>query len=92
MANPLDEDDAKKADDVDAAKAMPAESDAVAAPAVVKDDGDDAAPQLHHNDDQDDDTDSDADAMDKAAAPMEEKAAEPDIAKKPKIPCPNARA
>jgi len=94
VANPLDEDDAKKADDVDAAKAMPTEPDAVAAPAaVVKDDGGDA-PQLHHNDGDDDDTDSDADAMDKAATPeaaAEEKAAAPDMAKKPKIPCPKCK-
>ena len=83
VANPLDEDDAKKADDVDAAKSAPAE---VAAPAAVAKDG---APQLHHNDGDDDDTDSDADAMDKAAAP--EKAAAPDMAKKPKIPCPKCK-
>ena len=87
VANPLDEDDAKKADDVEAAKSVPAE---VAAPAAVAKDG---APQLHHNDGDDDDTDSDADAMDKAAtpAPAPEKAAAPDMAKKPKMPCPKCK-
>ena len=86
VANPLDEDDAKKADDVDTAKGMPAEPASVAAPAAVaKDDGDDNAPQMHHNDGEDDDTDSDADAMDKAAAPA------PGAAKKPKVPCPKCK-
>ena len=89
VANPLDEDDAKKADDVDTAKGMPAEPASVAAPAAVaKDDGDDDAPQMHHNDGEDDDTDSDADAMDKAAAA---KAAAPAMAKKPKVPCPKCK-
>ena len=62
-------------------------------PAVAKDDDggeddgkDEEEGALHHDDGQDDDTDSDADAMDKSAAP---KAAEPDMAKKPpKVPCP----
>ena len=75
VANPLDEDDAKKADDVDAAKAMPAG-------AAVADVAKDAAVQMHHNDDQDDDTESEADDMDKSAAPM---------AKKPKVPCPKCK-
>ena len=61
---------------------------------TVKDDSDEEGDEggseqdggtLHHDDGQDDDTDSDADAMDKAAAP---KAAAPDMAKKPKVPCP----
>lgn len=82
VANPLDE-DAKKADEVDAAKSVPAE---VAAPAAVAKDG---TPQLHHNDGQDDDTDSDADAMDKAAAP--EKSATPAVTKPPKVPCPKCK-
>jgi len=57
--------------------------------ATKSDGGDGDAPQLHHDDGDDDDTDSDADAMDKGAAP--EKTAVPDMAKKPKIPCPKCK-
>lgn len=54
-----------------------------AGPDVTKDDGGDSStPVLHHDDGDDDDTDSDADTMDKAAAP------EPP-AKAPKVTCPN---
>ena len=74
VANPLDEDDAVKKE------AAPAET---AAPdAVAKDDSSDTDDDgaLHHDDGDDDDTDSEADALDKTATP--------DMAKKPKMPCP----
>jgi len=67
-----------------------------AAPDVAKDDSDEEGDEggsesgggaLHHDDGQDDDTDSDADAMDKAA-----KAMEPGMGKKPKMPCPKCSA
>jgi len=79
-------DDAEKADSLDAA-APEAEASKAAEPDDDGDgkDDDEKEGALHHDDGQDDDTDSDADAMDKAAAP---KAAEPDMAKKPKVPCP----
>ncbi len=68
-----------------------------AAPDVAKDDSDEEGDEggsesgggaLHHDDGQDDDTDSDADAMDKAA---EVKAAAPDMTKPPKVPCPSCK-
>ena len=43
---------------------------------------------MHHDDGEDDDTDSEADAMDKTA---EVKAMDPDMAKKPKMPCPKCK-
>lgn len=58
-------------------------------PAVAKDDGGDPKePVLHHDDGQDDDTDSDADAMDKAASLK----ADMPAGKKPKVPCPKCKA
>lgn len=61
-----------------------------AAPDVAKaDPGDeDGEGAMHHDDGEDDDTDSEADAMDKTA---EVKAMDPDMAKKPKMPCPKCK-